>query len=206
MPFPQRLLNSYESVVEDLHPHWIFLSGPVFGALGAIVLTILAAVLGTHGTVRTVTLWGALALLVVAGIALLVRYLKWVTTNFVITTDRLIFRQGVFAKSGIEIPLERVNNVSLRQTFLGRLVKTGSLLIESGGEDGQQRFSHIREPERIQNVIHAEIEANGRVAAGGTRGPATDVTSQLEKLEAMLQRGTLTRAEFEAQKAKLLGS
>jgi uncharacterized membrane protein YdbT with pleckstrin-like domain len=204
MPFPQRLLNSYESVVEDLHPHWIFLSGPVFGVLGGIVLAILAAVVDTSGTLRTVTLWAALAILVVAALALLVRYLKWVTTNFVITTDRLIFREGVFAKTGIEIPLERVNNVSLRQTFLGRLVQTGSLLIESGGEDGQQRFSHIREPERVQNVIHAQIEANGRASVGA---PAiTDVATQLEQLEALLQRGTLTQAEFAAQKAKLLGS
>ncbi len=204
MPFPQRLLNSYESVVEDLHPHWIFLSGPVFAALGAIVLTVVAAVVDTHGLLRTVTVWGSLALLVVAVLALLVRYLKWVTTNFVITSDRLIFRQGVFAKSGIEIPLERVNNVSLRQTFLGRLVKTGSLMIESGGEDGQQQFSHIREPERIQNEIHAQIEANG--PGGGGASAPVDVASQLEKLEGMLQRGTLTASEFAAQKAKLLGS
>jgi uncharacterized membrane protein YdbT with pleckstrin-like domain len=205
MPFPQRLLNAYESVVEDLHPHWIFLSGPVFAVLGGIALTIIAAVVNTTGTFRTITLWVALGLLLLAVLALVARYLKWVTTNFVITTDRLIFREGVFAKTGIEIPLERVNNVSLRQTFLGRLVKTGSLLIESGGEDGQQRFSHIREPERIQNVIHAQIEANGRAMVAPAMG-TPDVAGQLEKLEGLLQRGTLTQAEFDAQKAKLLGS
>jgi membrane protein YdbS with pleckstrin-like domain len=205
MPFPQRLLNAYESVVEDLHPHWIFLSGPVFAVVGGIVLTIIAAVVDTSGTFRTVTLWAALAVLAVAVVALIARYLKWVTTNFVITSDRLIFREGVFAKTGIEIPLERVNNVSLRQTFLGRLVKTGSLLIESGGEDGQQRFSHIRGPERIQNVIHAQIEANGRSMVAPVIG-APDIAGQLEKLEGLLQRGTLTQAEFDAQKAKLLGA
>ena len=34
---------------------------------------------------------------------------------------------------------------------------------------------------------------------------APDVTVQLERLEGMLQRGTITKAEFDAQKAKLLG-
>ena len=204
MAFPKRLLNDYETVVEDLHPHWLFLFGPAATSVLALVLVIIASAAGTHGNVHKITQWGALALLVIAALTLLWRYLEWLTTNFVITTDRLIFRHGVMAKSGIEIPLERVNNVSLRQSILDRLFGAGSLLIESGGEDGQQRFSHVRHPERIQNVVHAQIEANGKAMAGG--GGGTDVATQLEKLEALMLRGTITPEEFHAQKAKLLGS
>ena len=207
MPFPKRLLNDYETVVEDLHPHWLFLFGPAATSVLALVLVIIASAAGTHGNVHKITQWGALALLVIAALTLLWRYLEWLTTNFVITTDRLIFRHGVMAKSGIEIPLERVNNVSLRQSILDRLFGAGSLLIESGGEDGQQRFSHVRHPERIQNVVHAQIEANGKaMAGGGGGGGGTDVATQLEKLEALMLRGTITPEEFHAQKAKLLGS
>ena len=78
-----------------------------------------------------------LAAIVVTAIWLVVRYLKWITTNFVITSDRLIFRHGVVAKSGIEIPLERVNNVNFNQGIFERMLGAGDLLIESGGEDGQ---------------------------------------------------------------------
>jgi uncharacterized membrane protein YdbT with pleckstrin-like domain len=137
----------------------------------------------------------------------LVRYFKWVTTNFVITSDRLIYRSGVLAKHGIEIPLERVNNVNFHQGIFERIIGAGDLLIESGGEDGQQRFTDIRHPERVQNLIHAQMEVNEQRRGMPFAAPAagSDVASQLEKLEGMLERGTLTPAEFESQKRRLLG-
>jgi uncharacterized membrane protein YdbT with pleckstrin-like domain len=123
----------------------------------------------------------------------------------VITSDRVIFRSGVLAKSGIEIPLERVNNVLFNQSIFERMLGAGDLLIESGGEDGQQRFSDIRRPERVQNLIHAQMEVNE--SRRFTVPPADgDVASQLEKLEGLLERGTISLAEFEAEKSRLLGS
>jgi uncharacterized membrane protein YdbT with pleckstrin-like domain len=126
------------------------------------------------------------------------------TTNFVITSNRLIFRHGLIGKSGIEIPLERVNNVNFNQSVFERILGAGDLLIESGGEDGQQRFTDIRHPARVQNLIHAQMEAHyQRRAQYGV--PTGDVTEQLQRLEGMLQRGTLTQEEFDIQKARLLG-
>ena len=101
-----------------------------------------------------------MVLIVVTGLWTVHRYLKWATTNFVITSDRVIYRSGIIAKSGIEIPLERVNNVSFSQGIFERVIDAGDLLIESGGEDGKQRFTDIRGPERVQNLIHAQMEVN----------------------------------------------
>jgi uncharacterized membrane protein YdbT with pleckstrin-like domain len=114
----------------------------------------------------------------------------------------------VFAKHGIEIPLERVNNVIFRQGVIERMLGCGDLLIESGGETGQQRFTEVKDPDRVQALIHTQVDAKmarrGVQASGG--GATGDVASQLEKLEGMLQRGTLTPTEFEVQKRKLLGA
>ena len=87
-------------------------------------------------------------------------YLEWVTTNFVITTDRLIYRHGVLAKHGIEIPLERVNTVFFSQSILERMVGSGDLVIESAGEMGRQNFSNVRKPSAVQNEIYKQMEAN----------------------------------------------
>jgi uncharacterized membrane protein YdbT with pleckstrin-like domain len=128
------------------------------------------------------------------------------TTNFVITSNRLIFRQGVIGKSGVEIPLERVNNVNFHQTVFERMLGLGDLLIESGGEDGQQRFTDIRRPAQVQNLIHAQMEGHFQKRASyASSAPAGDVTEQLQRLEGMLHRGTLTQEEFDVQKARLLG-
>ena len=132
-----------------------------------------------------------------------VRWLAWRTTHFVITSDRLIARKGIIAKSGIEIPLERVNNVSFNQSIFERVIKAGDLLIESGGEDGQQRFTDILRPDEVQNLIHLQMEENQRRTFTPAAQPI-DVAGQLEKLEALRDRGTITEAEFESQKRRLL--
>jgi uncharacterized membrane protein YdbT with pleckstrin-like domain len=207
MPYPKKLLNRHEDVAVDLHPHWWYYAGPTALLVGAIGVGIATLVFTDGGTSeRTFMTWVSLLLLIFAIVSLITRYMKWATTNFVITSDRLIFRAGVIAKTGVEIPLERVNTVHFRQSIFERMVGAGDLVIESGGEDGQQRFTDIRQPDRVQREIHAQMEENEqrRFTIGGPSGGA-DVASQLEKLEGMLVRGTLTREEFESQKDKLLG-
>jgi len=203
MPYPKKLLNDYESVALDLHPHWWHFARPVLALVGSIVLGILVWVFLDDDVEKALT-WAAIILIVLSAIWLVMRYMKWVTTNFVITSDRVIFRSGVLAKSGIEIPLERVNNVLFNQSILERLLGAGDLLIESGGEDGQQRFSDIRRPERVQNLIHAQMEVNESRRFAG-RAAGGDVASQLEKLEGLLERGTISGEEFDTEKRKLLG-
>ena len=157
--------------------------------------------------------WLALILIVGCALWLLIRYLKWATTHFVVTSDRVIFRHGMFAKSGIEIPLERVNSVHFNQSIFERLVGAGDLLIESGAETGQQRFTDVKNPDKIQNEIHIQMERNEHrmhsQPGSGNAGPLTgspvhDLTSGLERLEALRDRGTISDEEFEAQKRRLL--
>jgi uncharacterized membrane protein YdbT with pleckstrin-like domain len=208
MPFPKKNLNANETIALDMHPHWWYFAEPAWSLLGSIVLGIVVLAKTDEGTSARKSLSIiALILLVATFIWLVIRYLKWLTTNFVITSNRLIFRQGVIAKSGIEIPLERVNNVNFHQTVFERVLGAGDLLIESGGEDGQQRFTDIRRPAQVQNLIHAQMESHYQRRAGyaAPAAPSGDVTEQLERLEGMLQRGTLTQQEFDAQKARLLG-
>jgi uncharacterized membrane protein YdbT with pleckstrin-like domain len=185
-----------------LKPHWWHFAQPG----GATILTValwllsLARVDGGIGTVlHWVTGVGALYSTLWLG----VRWLQWRSTHFVVTSDRLIHRSGIFAKQGIAIPLERVNNINFQQTIFEKLIRAGDLLIESGGEDGQQRFSDVRKPDEVQRLIHAQIEENGR--PDSVAGSVTDVATQLEKLEGLRDRGSISQEEFEREKRRLLG-
>ena len=225
MPYPPELLNSHEKIVVDNHPHWLYFLEP---ALGAIAALFFLAVFGfkTDGGVRSVFV--TLLLLVILGLAVwaLVRLINWRSVEFVVTTDRVIYRSGVFAKHGIEIPLARVNNVNFSQGILERLVGAGNLMIESGGEDGQSHFTDVREPQQIQRIIHEQIEyyrqrgmgtedlvtpppRPAAYAAAPPPPPAApapvSVADEIAKLETLFQKGTTTQAQFEAQKQKLLG-
>ncbi len=207
MPYPRKLLNDHETIALDLHPHWWSFSEPASALIASIVVGIVSFFV--PDSVQNVLRVVALAGIIICGVWLAIRYLKWATTNFVITSDRIIFRQGVLAKRGIEIPLERVNNVLFNQSIFERILGAGDLLIESGGETGQQRFTDVRQPERVKNMIHAQKEQNeirkGSYSGGPAGGGAADIASQLEKLEGLLSRGTISAEEFEAQKRKLLG-
>lgn len=205
MAFPSRLLNDNETVSVDLHPHWWFLAAPVMAIVASIVAGVVTLVATeVDSTARTAAGWATIVAIVLSACWLLTRYGRWLTTHFVITNRRVIFRTGLLTKRGIEIPIDRVNTVHFHQGVWERVLGVGDLLIESGGETGQQRFTDIRQPDRVQRVLHAEMEA--RELRG--RGPdgVVDVAGQLEKLESMLMRGTLTDDEFERQKRRLLGS
>ncbi len=208
MPFPPDLLNDSEEIVLDLRPHWIKL----FSAMLFVVLAIAATAASTvlEGGFRVVT-FALLAILALAVILLLVRYVRWTTTNFVVTTERLIHREGVIAKKGIEIPLDRVQTIRFNQTVLERMLGAGDLMIESAGETGQNTFTDIRKPNMVQQVIYREIEAYENRRADRMAGVRATVGSaglsvaeQLEKLHQLLQQGAINPAEYEAQKARLL--
>lgn len=203
MPYPQRLLNDGEEVALDIHPHWWFFAKSAAATLFSSVLFLWSAVALGDATWEKGLKWLFGVTAIVSLLWLGVRWLAWRTTHFVITSDRLIARKGIIAKSGIEIPLERVNNVSFNQSIFERVIKAGDLLIESGGEDGQQRFTDILRPDEVQNLIHLQMEENQRRTFTPAAQPI-DVAGQLEKLEALRDRGTITEAEFESQKRRLL--
>ncbi len=207
MGFPEKSLNDHEELIVDLHPHWWHFVSPLLRLVLATVIAVLLSRLAdtiAASWFYSFKNWATLLIVGVALLNLIVRMLQWSTTHFVVTSDRVIFRQGVIGKTGIDIPLERVNNVSIHQSALERMVGAGDLLIESGGEDGQQLFTDISSPEEVQNIIHNAIRVHGGSdSGGGSRGGSS--ISQLERLEAMLQRGSITRAEFDEQKRKILG-
>ncbi len=208
MPFPPDLLNDSEVIVLDLRPHWIKLFSAVLFVVLAIAATAASRILDAPELVT----FALLAVLAAAVVFLLARYVKWTTTNFVVTNERLIHREGVVAKKGIEIPLDRVQTIRFNQTIFERMLGAGDLMIESAGETGQNTFTDIRKPNMVQQVVYREIEAyeNRRAdrMAGvrGTVGSAgLSVAEQLEKLHQLLQQGAINPAEYEAQKARLLG-
>jgi uncharacterized membrane protein YdbT with pleckstrin-like domain len=223
MAFPRRLLIEGEELVLDLRPHWIALVLPSLVTVLVVVGWILAlAYAPDDGTGRRVLLWGALAV----GIVILVWYplravIAWATSNFAVTSDRIIHREGFIAKHTMEIPLEAINDVRFHQSILERIVGAGDLTIQSASEYGRNVFANVRHPETVQKTIYQQGERNKeRMYQGRERMPpapaslapaspspaAPSTTTELERLAELRDRGVLTEAEFQNQKRKILGS
>ena len=207
MPFPRRLLIPDEQLVLDLRPHPIALVMP---DVLTIVAFVAAAWLSANTTIDW--LWWAFFLLVVL-LYPVPELIAWLTSNFAVTSDRVIHRQGFIAKRSMEIPLEAINDVRFEQGILDRIVGAGTLVISSASEFGRNSFDNIRNPEGVQMVIYEQGESNKKRmyqgSAGGQGSPpppptAPSTTTELERLAKLRAEGVLSEEEFQAQKAKIL--
>jgi len=201
MVFPSKLLNEGEEVVLDLHPHWWFLSGPV----STVVLVLVVSIVALLANVSTSVLWLLVVVLLASLLWLLGRYARWATTEFALTSDRIILRRGVIAKQGREIPLDHINDISYNQSVFERMIGAGDVVIESAGERGQEVFPVLPKPTRIQNEIYRQLEAHKIGQPDRTAGPyQLSIPEQIEKLDELRQRGIITQAEFDSKKTQLL--
>jgi membrane protein YdbS with pleckstrin-like domain len=162
MAYPRRLINQGEEVVVDLNPHWFYFAKQILAGVGVLLLLFLAFSWDWK------PFWYLVALAFVAFAGwVVVRYLGWRTTYFVVTNKRIISRQGVVARRGHEIPLDRISNINFTQRIWERMIGTGDLLVESAGESGQSTFSDITNPEYVQQEIYRQIEVYDQRRAAG---------------------------------------
>lgn len=198
MAYPERLLSPDEKVIRSFRPHWLALVGPISWTILAIA-AVVAAFIWLEDAARWIA---AAGVALIWGVATIRRFLDWVTTQHVITNERVIYRAGVLSRRGKEIPLEVINDVAFSQTVVERMFRSGDLLIESAGEMGQSRYTDIRDPEGLQSLIYQVRETRMlQIRGSGAQSPA----SELETLARLRDQGVISEGEFEAQKRKLLG-
>ena len=215
MPYPTRLLNQNEQVALDLRPHWWYFSKHILTGIPLFVLFLLVWAWQTDNTLETITAGVWIVLAVAWGIWLVVKYFNWRFTYFVVTSERVIYRTGVIARHGVEIPLSRINNINFNQGVFNRMIGAGDLEIESAGREGTSTFDNVRHPDGVQQEIYRQMEARqkteaswvgGKIgaAAGAAEARTVDVADRIRELSTLLEQGHITPDEFEAKKAELL--
>ncbi len=155
MGYPRKLLSADEEVELDLHPHWKALVRPVVVLLVVVPVAAFAAARVPDGSAQTPLRLAvlALALGLLAWLALL-PFLRWLTTHYVVTDRRLIVRRGIVARSGRDMPLARINDISFSHTLLERLLGCGTLVVESAGERGQLTLDDVPGVEHVQRRLY----------------------------------------------------
>jgi uncharacterized membrane protein YdbT with pleckstrin-like domain len=159
--YPENVLAADERVVLHRHPHWKRLIGPVLILLLATALAAFGAGFVNQtdwqSTARTVVLLVILAVwLVIIGWLTIWPFLNWWTTHFVISDRRVMFRHGLLTRSGIDIPLARINSVEFRHGLIDRMLRTGTLIIESAAQDPLE-FHDIPRVERVHSLLYHEV-------------------------------------------------
>jgi membrane protein YdbS with pleckstrin-like domain len=162
MAFPEDLLSENEQVVVHSHPHAKMLIAPVFWLAvtvggGAWLATLAGGVAAPWNSVALI------AILVVAVLLIcwlfLAPVIRWRTTHFVVTTDRLIAREGVLTRTGIDIPMTRINSVQFEHGLVDRMFGCGTLIVESASDE-PLRFEDIPRVEQVHTLIYREVNDN----------------------------------------------
>jgi hypothetical protein len=174
MPFPRRLLTEDEEVVVEIRPHWAFLGRPLVVAVGVVTFAI--AVMVAFSSAPPWVLYVLLIAVALSALWLSGRLVRWFATSLVVTTTRIVQRSGVLGRNGLELRLERVNQLSYHQNILDRILRTGQLHVEVGGETGVVVFDRVPRPSAVQSIITEQIDAlRHRAPVPISAGPVRDL-------------------------------
>lgn len=201
MAYPEKLLSKDEKVVTEFRPHWQAILIPILLLVVALALVVIVFQ-QADGTVAKAVAGGILLVWLVMAAR---RLAIWATTKYVITTERVIVRSGVFSRRGKEIPLEVINDVAFNQSLFERIVKSGDLLIESAGQYGQSRYTDIPHPETLQSLIY-QVREKRIYELEGHGGVRHSVADEIAKLAELRDKGDISDEEFEQRKRKLIDS
>ncbi len=225
MPYPTKLLNRNEEVALDLRPHWWYFGRQILTGIPLLIVVILLLNLD-GGWFKTGASWVIVALVIAWAVWLALKYLSWARTYFVVTNQRVVYRTGVVARKGAEIPLDRITNINFAQRMFERIIGAGNLEVQSAGEQGTTTFDFVRHPDGVQQEIYRQMDARENRqsstdatavgdavakaigeprAPGATGAAAPSVPEQIEQLAHLRDAGHITPEEYEAKKAELLG-
>lgn len=228
MRHPDRFLSQDETVVFDVHHHPSVLLPPLLPALVVFATWIAGMTLSKYLRGGWAVLAGSVITLALF-LFFLSRLAAWSRARLVLTDRRLIYSYGVIARHSTEVSLASVTDVSFHQGLLERLLGMGDVTVEAAGEPA---LPYVRLPRPA--TLAANISEQARNAAGAKRqsGPGADeialalkmaqptselpsipperpplyseIVDQIERLDALRMKGTLTEEEFAQVKKDLL--
>ncbi|CAJ1501939.1 PH domain-containing protein [[Mycobacterium] kokjensenii] len=167
MAYPESVLADDEQVVVHRHPHVKRLIVPVLVLFSATACAAFACGIvnprAWDPTAKNVVfgvVWAIWA--VVVGWLTLWPFLGWLTTHFVVTDRRVMFRHGLLTRSGLDIALSRINSVEFVHGFIDRMLRTGTLIIESASQEPLE-FYDVPRVEQVHTLLYHEVFDNPSV-------------------------------------------
>jgi uncharacterized membrane protein YdbT with pleckstrin-like domain len=205
MGYVETLIGKNEKIIIKTRRHWMVMAGSIVSNLFFALIII---VIGVGLTITPLGLLGAFALvLLIIPAALFIRdYLNWWNEEYLITNRRVIQAEGTVNKHVIDSSLEKVNDVVLDQSFLGRMLDYGDVEILTASEIGVNKLHTIAHPVKFKTEMLNQKEALGSDEHFGNHGAIGqgDVPTMISELDELRKQGVLTEAEFQQKKAQLL--
>jgi uncharacterized membrane protein YdbT with pleckstrin-like domain len=198
-------LKTDEKIILITKPHWLTLGIP-------FLITLTGSIIGIF-----IGSYGLLAVLILMGY-FFYKILERNNNIWAVTNLRVIDEFGVISNNAKESPIDKINNVSYRQSFWGKIFGFGDVQIQTAAEIGSTVYVAVDDPKKLKDTItqmqeeykqtQIKKQANELASAivNGQKNSSSDVASEIEKLFDLKQKGILTEEEFNYRKKKILDS
>lgn len=195
-------MSDGEHQVLALRPHWL-------GVVSPLVITVLVLIGMAAALLSIPEAWPSWVRWIVVGAFVLIllawplrRIVGWVTSEYIITNERVMHREGWLTRRSVEIPILGVADVVFSQNVLQRLASVGDVVIESAGGLGFTRLASIQRADDVHRTLY-DLMDDARIVTSNSNGPPGPI-DQIERLARLRERGLLTPQEFEIHKQRLL--
>jgi len=151
------LLPGENLILKD-HPHWIVI---VKSLVGPIILLIVAAVVDFTVTKTGITHFRtivSLAAIAIAGLWLIVVWIRWQATAYTLTDQRIRIETGVFGRQSKMIPIDRVQDCTTKQSLIGRMLGYGRVEVDAAGSQGAEVLDHLPNPAVFRDQVFVQSE------------------------------------------------
>ena len=232
MGYVESLMGKNEQIIVIERQHWTtLLMSFLVNLVLIVVLVALYAVLGNYLTtpglgflpvVRSVLLFMLLFPVGRFGWG----FIQWEAEQYLVTSRRVMQTEGIINKKTTDSSLEKVNDVILTQSFLGRILGYGDLEIITGSDAGINLLKCLAEPVKFKTaMLDAKAEMHdpdmadlhphqpaavpvagallGNKPKGGAAGE-DDPLKQIAELDNLRKSGAISDAEYQSAKARLL--
>lgn len=235
MGYMDELLANNETVVYETRKHWV---APLFATVTGTLLTVggLAALIGqlavAPGFFDNLLMWGGLIAMLVGLVMLARTFVEWWSEGYYVTNQKVLKVSGILHKSAEGSALEKINDITIHQSLLGRWLNYGTLRVLTAADESNLNYSSMRDPMVFRRTIldqkqlfeqsearqiadavrqtpvalppAAPVEHRARPAESGGQS-AQEITDLIDRLSKLRDSGAITQAEFEAKKTDLLG-
>src|SRR5450759_2183498 len=157
------LLPGENLVLKD-HPHWIVLAKSVWIPIVLVIAVLIAdyTILlvnynawGLPLHFRTYLTLGAIAL---AGLWLIVVWIRWRSTTYTLTDQRIKIETGVFGRQEKVIPIDRIQDCTTRMSVMGLMLGYGRVEVDAAGAQGAEVLDHLPNPGAFRDQVFMQSE------------------------------------------------
>lgn len=148
MSYIESNLMNDESVIYKAKLHWVVFLWPV------IWLVIALSMFSSGGEAAS----AGGAVIMIAIITGIISFINYSTSEFGITSKRVLVKTGLIRRNSLEVLLTKVEGIQVHQGILGRVLGYGSIIV-SGTGGAREPFHKISAPLEFRRNAQEQISS-----------------------------------------------